>query len=96
MGRPADIGSTPSQEALEAELSRLQNAVKHLVRSNEELADARAEGDNDPELQEALQVALAADPQHSVKLELDLLEVQGADAVNTAETPTACGRRTRE
>ena len=56
MGRPAEMLGT-SREALEAEIDRLGNCVKHLLRSNVELAEAQDSGDIDPELEDALQVA---------------------------------------
>ena len=57
MGRPQQLseGAEASREALEAEQARLQNAVKHLKRSNCEVMEAQAE-DSDPVLEEALQV----------------------------------------
>eukprot|EP00897_Mesotaenium_endlicherianum_P006690 jgi/Mesen1/6049/ME000308S05246 len=42
-------------DVLEAEKARLENAVKHLVRSNEELQAALAAGDSDPEYERAIQ-----------------------------------------
>ena len=58
MGRPAEISEVEhqSREILEREFARLGNAVKHLKRSNKELVDARSRGDQDPEIEQALQV----------------------------------------
>ena len=62
MGRPAELLSEAhtSPEGLEREHARLENAIRHLHRSNDELRQAQTEGDIDPELEEALQVGADA------------------------------------
>lgn len=56
MGRMIDVlgDATAEVQALEAERNRLQNAVTHLLRSNDELSAEQRGGDTDPELGLAL------------------------------------------
>lgn len=79
MGQPSSI--TEQVEALELEKSRVENAVHHLIRSNEELQEA-LKSDNDPVFSESLtenQDVLQAMREKVAILEAEIAAIQGAN-----------------